>query len=81
MAKLTLVEARGLIGWSQTKLADVSGVKNSAISDIESGRNQNPGYTTVMRLVRALQSGGLQGVNAEDIFPVPQSEPAEVKSA
>lgn len=74
---MTLVEARGLLGWSQTKLAEVSGVKNTAISDIEAGRNQNPGYTTVMRLIRALQQGGLQGVTAEDVFPVPNGEPVE----
>lgn len=70
MAKLTLLDARGLLGWSQARLADEAGLRTTAISDIETGRTKNPGYTSVMKIVAALQRGGLQGAKAEDIFPV-----------
>ncbi len=78
--RLTLLEARGLLGWSQAHLAEEAGVKTTAVSDIETGRTQNPGYSSVMRLVNALQRGGLH-IKAEDIFPVPQpDESREVTS-
>lgn len=72
--RLNLVDARTLLGWSQAKLAEESGVKTTAISDIESGRTINPGYLNVMRIVRALQRGGLPGLEVEHIFPVPDGE-------
>ena len=72
--KLTLSAARGLLAWTQARLAEEAGVKTTAISDIESGRTQNPGYATVMRIVRALQSGGLQGLKSEDVFPIPAGD-------
>lgn len=79
MAKLTLLDARGLLNWSQARLAEEAGLKTTAISDIETGRTKNPGYTSVMRIVAALQRGGLAGLVAEDIFPVPDD--AEVRAS
>lgn len=73
---MTLADARGLLGWSQSRLAEESGVKKTAISDIESGRTQNPGYQNVVSLVRALQRGGMPGLKTEDVFPVPEHEQA-----
>ena len=69
---ISLVDARGLIGWTQARLASAAGLKVTAISDLETGRTGNPGYTTVMRIVGALQDAGLKGLKAEDIFPVDQ---------
>lgn len=74
MAKLTLLEARQLLGWTQARLADEAGIKTTAVSDIETGKTKNPGYTSVMRIVSALQRGGLAGLTAEDVFAVPESE-------
>lgn len=69
-------------------MAEESGLKTSAVYDIEAGRNNSPGYTVVMRLVKALQRGGLPGLKPEDVFPVPDAEAkaapvpdAEVKAA
>ena len=73
---ISLADARQLLTWSQARLADEAGVKKTAISDIECGRTANPGYTTVARLVQALQRGGLEGLRTEDVFPVPGVEVA-----
>lgn len=67
---ISLVDARTLLGWTQAKLAAASGLKVTAISDLETGRNEHPGYATVMRIVGALQDGGLKGLKPEDVFPV-----------
>lgn len=74
MPHISLVDARGLLGWSQAKLADEAGVKKTAVSDIESGRTPNPGYQNVLRLVRALQRGGMPGLKTEDVFPLPDAD-------
>lgn len=71
---MTLGEARDLLGWTQTKLAEEAGEKVSTVNDIERGRNQRPAYVVVMRIVQAIQRGGLPGVKPEDIFPVPAVE-------
>lgn len=81
VAKLSLNDARGLLEWSQSRLAEEAGLKPTAISDIETGRTKNPGYTSVMLIVAALQRGGLRGLVAEDIFPVPTNDHAEVKAS
>jgi transcriptional regulator with XRE-family HTH domain len=67
---MTLSEARGLIGWTQTRLAREVGVSVSTINDLESGGNKNPGYRLVMNVIKALQRGGLAGITPENIFPV-----------
>ena len=71
--RLTLLEVRTLLGWSQARLADEAGVKTTAISDIEIGRTQNPGYVSVHRIVGALQKP-LPGLKVEDVFPIPVDE-------
>lgn len=70
---MTLEQARKLLGWTQTRLAREAGEPISTVSDIETGRNARPAYVVVMHIIRALQRGGLQGVKAEDIFPVPNA--------
>lgn len=80
MPQLTLPEARKLLGLTQQQLADLAGVKRSAIDDIETGRSGNPAYTLVMTIHRALQRAGLKGVDVEDVFPLPV-ERAEKREA
>jgi transcriptional regulator with XRE-family HTH domain len=76
MVRLNLEDARRLLGWSAAKLAEESGVKASAIYDIEQGRVRNPAYSTVMLITRAFQQGGMPGLTADDIFPVPSEAKA-----
>ena len=68
--EMTLEQARKLLGWTQTRLAREAGEPISTVSDIETGRNSRPAYVVVMRIVKALQRGGLNGITPEDIFPV-----------
>lgn len=79
MAKFSLVDLRDLLGWTQARLSTESGVKVTAISDIENGRTANPGYVTVMRLVNALQRAGLSGLKADQVFAVPEHEGVEAR--
>jgi transcriptional regulator with XRE-family HTH domain len=46
--------ARECKGWSQRDLEKASGVSNPLISQIETGKVRDPGFTTVVRLVDAL---------------------------
>jgi transcriptional regulator with XRE-family HTH domain len=69
MSRMTLVDARRLIGWSQRRLAREAGETPTNIADIETGRNARPAYALVMNIVNALRRGGLQGIQPEDIFP------------
>ena len=46
--------ARNDKGWSQTKLAEVSGIQNTLISAYETGRKE-PGVHTLATLARALE--------------------------
>lgn len=46
--------AREIKGWSQRDLEKASGVSNPLISQIETGKVRDPGFTTVIRLVDAL---------------------------
>lgn len=77
---MTLEQARKLLGWSQQRLADEAGVKQSAIFDLEAGRNSRPAYVLVMNVFRALQRGGLRGIDVEDIFPIPELPIQQVAS-
>lgn len=74
---MSLKEARELLEWTPGRLADESGIKLSAVYDIEAGRNNNPGYQTVSALVKALKRGGLAGVQADDIFGSDDGVPSE----
>jgi len=78
---MTLAEARDLLRWTPAKLAAESGVKLSAVYDIEAGRSQNPAYITVSKLVAALKNGGLVGISAEDIFGAVEAEPNESRAS
>lgn len=71
MSRMSLEDARKLLGWSQVRLAKEAGERTSAVFDLESGRNKRPAYILVMNIFRALQRGGLKGVSVEDIFPLP----------
>jgi len=68
---MTLEQARQLLGWSVPKLAKKAGQKPGAIYDLEHGRNLRPSYVLVMSIFKALQRGGLRGIDIEDIFPLP----------
>lgn len=46
--------ARECKGWTLRDLEKVSGVSNALISQIETGKVKDPGFTTVVRLVDAL---------------------------
>ena len=46
--------ARECKGWTLRDLEKASGVSNPLISQIESGKVKNPGFSTVVRLVDAL---------------------------
>lgn len=62
---MNLRTARRLKDITQAQLAEIAGVDQTTISDIERGKNRNPSWETVARIARAL------GVEAEEIFPVP----------
>jgi len=62
---MTLKDARIERGYTQERLAEMSGVDQTTISAIEVGKNRNPSWETVVRLARALM------VAPEDLFPVP----------
>lgn len=74
---ITLTQARELLGWSQAKLADAAGEKVANIFDLENGRNRRPSFALVMRVVAALQRGGLTGIKPEDLFQVDPLAPNE----
>lgn len=46
--------ARECKGWTLRDLEKASGVSNALISQIETGKVKDPGFTTVIRLVDAL---------------------------
>lgn len=46
--------ARECKGWTLRELERASGVSNALISQIETGKVRDPGFTTVIRLVDAL---------------------------
>lgn len=52
---MTLIEVkRASVNMSQNKLASLSNVKQSVISDIESGKTKSPRYETVEAIGRIL---------------------------
>jgi transcriptional regulator with XRE-family HTH domain len=57
---------------TQAQLAAASGVKKSAISDIETERvaPENVSHGTITRLTRALRGFGLPGLEPDEVFPV-----------
>ena len=77
MPRMTLREARNILGLTQHQLAERAGVKRSAIDDFESGRVLRPAYTTVLNIFNSLQASGLRGLSLEDVFPL---EPEAVET-
>jgi transcriptional regulator with XRE-family HTH domain len=51
--------ARGLIGWSQTQLAEAANIGRATIADFESGKRA-PYDRTLEHLQRALESAGVE---------------------
>ncbi|MEN6459966.1 MAG: helix-turn-helix transcriptional regulator [Syntrophomonas sp.] len=47
-------EIRSALGWSQFRLAEKAGISQSVISDIESGRRNNPSIKTLWKIAKAL---------------------------
>jgi transcriptional regulator with XRE-family HTH domain len=74
---MTLKQARTLVGLTQAQLAKASGIKKSAISDIEIGRvsSEHVACRTILSLVRALRQAGLKGLTPEDLCGVETVEP------
>lgn len=69
---MTLAEARELAGLNKSDLDEKAGLPKGTTHDLESGRNRRPAHDVVTRIVRALRKAGLQGVTAEQLFPVPE---------
>lgn len=67
---MTMAEARGLAGLTQSELARRVGVSRGTIYELESGRNQRPAWELVGRIVAALRDAGLRGLTAEQLFPL-----------
>lgn len=65
-----LVQARELLGWSQSELARRAGINLSNLRDLESGRNNRPAHELVIKVYRALKAGGLRGLTVDQLFPV-----------
>ena len=63
---MTLQEARRKKGLNQVQLAEMAGVDQTTISDIECGRNKNPSWETVARIAEALE------VEPDELFPLPK---------
>lgn len=61
---MNLRTARRLKDWTQAELAERAKVKQSAVSDIETGRVRNPSWEIVKRISDAL------GVEPDELFPV-----------
>jgi transcriptional regulator with XRE-family HTH domain len=61
---MTLREARSDKNMTQEQLAEIARVDQATISDIETGRNRNPSWETVMRISKALD------VAPDELFPL-----------
>lgn len=72
MSQMTVVQARELVGWTQSELARQAGESVSNIRDLETGENRNPSWQLVGRVVIALQKGGLKKLDPFSLFPVQQ---------
>ena len=68
MARLTVAQARGLLGWTQQKLANEAGCPLSTLSSLEIRGTKRTPFTTARRIEGALQRGGLSWLTADDLF-------------
>lgn len=66
---MNLRTARRIARLTQEQLADLAGVKQATISQIENGEVTRPEYTTVARLARALN------ISPEELFPLQSDSP------
>jgi len=57
--------ARGLLDWSQSKLAEMSNLSESTIRDFEKGRRL-PGPNNLAAIRTALQTAGVQFLTSGD---------------
>lgn len=65
---MSLTQARGLVGLTQTELAARAAISVGALNRIEHGHVRTLGFATAMRIVRALRTAGLPGLTPEDVF-------------
>jgi transcriptional regulator with XRE-family HTH domain len=57
--------ARGLLGWSQTRLAALAGVSLSTVSEFEKGQ-RSPIPNNLAALKRALEAAGVEFINGDE---------------
>ena len=65
---MTLREARQGKNLTQEQLAELAGVDQATISDLERGRNENPSWGTVSRIASVLE------VDPRVLFPTQDSK-------
>lgn len=70
-----LAELRHRAGVSQSELGMAAGISQAAVSSIERGRSKTTSVEIAQRLVRALNSRGVQ-CSIDDIFPPEQDQAA-----
>lgn len=70
-----LAELRHRAGVSQGELGMAAGISQAAVSSIERGRSKTTSVEIAQRLVRALNSRGVQ-CSIDDIFPPEQDQAA-----
>lgn len=73
---MDLKEARELVKLSQSELDRRAGLPTGTIHDLESGRIESPSFERVVLIVRALRRAGMKGLEAEQLFPVPEKKGA-----
>lgn len=76
MNHITLKFARTLLGWNQPECDRRCGFRRGTTQDLENRGGENPSHDRVTRIVRAMRSAGLRGLQAEHLFPV-QFEPVD----
>ena len=55
-----LVAARGLLGWSQSDLALLSGVSRKALTNFENGHTSQPTDETQRALIETFEKAGVE---------------------
>ena len=58
--------ARGLIGWSQTKLAAEAGLSLPTIARFEADKGPNVSNDAISKMRRSLESAGIEFTNGEE---------------
>lgn len=67
-----LLEVRAAKRLTQEQLEQMSGVNQTTISAIETGKNRNPSWETVAKLAKAL------AVTPDELFPIESFEPIRI---